>query len=115
MIPYPAKRSASPSGTRPSCSISSAHVFGSRIVVTPPWRRVCVQPGGLTIGRTSDSRWQNLDMQAARPADLSQAELLAILSLATDLGVGLPAEHGLRACYIGLRLAEATGVGRAEQ
>jgi len=52
---------------------------------------------------------------AAHLHELSHADLLATLSLATDLGVGLPAEHGLRACYIGLSIADEAGIARGAQ
>lgn len=38
------------------------------------------------------------------------AEVIASLSLATDLGMGLPFEHGLQSTLFALRLAEALGV-----
>jgi HD-GYP domain-containing protein (c-di-GMP phosphodiesterase class II)/DNA-binding CsgD family transcriptional regulator len=38
------------------------------------------------------------------------AELIAALSLATDLGTGLPLEHGLRSTLLAMRLAERLGV-----
>ena len=41
------------------------------------------------------------------------AELIAALSLATDLGVGLPVEHGLRSTLVGMRIAERLGVDAA--
>ena len=40
---------------------------------------------------------------------LRLAELIAALSLATDLGLGLPQEHVLRQCRIALGLAERVG------
>ncbi|HET9971313.1 MAG TPA: HD domain-containing phosphohydrolase, partial [Streptosporangiaceae bacterium] len=43
------------------------------------------------------------------------AELLAALSLATDLGRGQPAEHTLRQCLIALRLAERLGMTAADR
>ncbi len=43
------------------------------------------------------------------------AELLAVLSLATDLGMGQPMEHVMRQCLIALRLAERLGVDEAER
>ena len=43
---------------------------------------------------------------------LRLAELIAALSLATDLGLGLPQEHVLRQCRIALGLARARGRGR---
>jgi HD-GYP domain-containing protein (c-di-GMP phosphodiesterase class II) len=41
------------------------------------------------------------------------AELIATLSLATDLGTGLPLEHGLRSTLVAMRLADLLGVDRA--
>ncbi|WP_028067629.1 HD domain-containing phosphohydrolase [Solirubrobacter soli] len=46
---------------------------------------------------------------------LRLAELIAALSLATDLGLGLPQEHVLRQCRIALGLAERVGVEPAER
>jgi HD-GYP domain-containing protein (c-di-GMP phosphodiesterase class II) len=43
------------------------------------------------------------------------AELLATLSLATDLGLGQPMEHVLRQCLIALRLAERLGLTAADR
>ena len=48
----------------------------------------------------------------ARP---TLAELLAVLSLATDLGMGQPMEHVLRQCLIALRLAGRLGLAEADQ
>ncbi len=42
------------------------------------------------------------------------ADLLAALSLAADLSVGLPAEHAVRSCYIGMHIADRLGIS-AEQ
>jgi HD-GYP domain-containing protein (c-di-GMP phosphodiesterase class II) len=47
--------------------------------------------------------------QIARPLRLS--ELMAALSLATDLGTGQPLEHTLRTCLSSLELARRSGVG----
>jgi HD-GYP domain-containing protein (c-di-GMP phosphodiesterase class II) len=46
---------------------------------------------------------------------LRLAELIAALSLATDLGLGLPQEHVLRQCRIALGLAERAGVSEHER
>lgn len=43
------------------------------------------------------------------------AELLAVLSLAADLGMGQPMEHALRQCVIALRLAQRLGLDDAER
>ena len=42
--------------------------------------------------------------------DLRLAELLATLSLATDLGLGVPLETSLRTCLLSVRLGEAVGL-----
>jgi len=41
------------------------------------------------------------------------AELLAVLSLETDLGMGQPMEHVMRECLIALRLAERVGLDKS--
>src|SRR3954468_9089921 len=46
---------------------------------------------------------------AAR-SNVRLAELLAVLSLATDLGMGQPMEHVLRQCVLSVRLAERMGL-----
>ncbi len=38
------------------------------------------------------------------------AEVIAALSLATDLGIGVPLEHGLRSTLVGMRLCDRLGV-----
>jgi HD-GYP domain-containing protein (c-di-GMP phosphodiesterase class II) len=43
------------------------------------------------------------------------AELLGVLSLATDLGMAQPMEHVLRQCLISLRLAERMGLDEADR
>ncbi len=42
-------------------------------------------------------------------------EVVAALSLATDLGLGQPMEHGLRSCLIATRLAEALDLAPADR
>jgi HD domain len=55
----------------------------------------------------------NADTRApSRPLRLS--ELLASVSLATDLGTGQPPGHALRTCTIAATLAEAVGCGQDE-
>lgn len=44
--------------------------------------------------------------QEPPPGHLRTADLLAALSLASDLAVGLPAEHAVRSCYIAMHVAE---------
>jgi HD-GYP domain-containing protein (c-di-GMP phosphodiesterase class II) len=43
-------------------------------------------------------------------AEVRLAELVAVLSLVSDLGMGRPMEHALRQCRIALRLGEQLGV-----
>ena len=43
------------------------------------------------------------------------AELVALLSLGTDLGLGQPMEHMIRACLIALRLGEQMGLDESER
>jgi HD-GYP domain-containing protein (c-di-GMP phosphodiesterase class II) len=49
------------------------------------------------------------DAQVGGPLRLS--ELVAALSLATDLGTGQPLEHALRTCLLSLELSRRSGVG----
>ena len=44
-----------------------------------------------------------------------RAELVALLSLGTDLGLGQPMEHMIRACLIALRLAEGAAIDDVEE
>ena len=57
---------------------------------------------------------QGMGEPSAR-TDVRLAELLAVLSLATDLGMGQPMEHVLRQCLISMRLAELMGLGHADR
>ena len=45
--------------------------------------------------------------------DVRTAEVVASLSLATDLAMGLPLEHGLESAVLGSRLALSLGVDDA--
>ncbi len=54
-------------------------------------------------------------MRTAHASDVRLAELIAALSLATDLGLGQPMEHVLRSCRIALRLAEEVGCDEDER
>src|SRR5581483_4262515 len=49
------------------------------------------------------------------PAPLRLADLLAALSVATDLGHGQPPDDAMRACLLATRLSERLGAGAAEQ
>jgi len=53
--------------------------------------------------------------ELAQPSRIRLAELLAVLSLATDLGMGQPMEHVLRQCLIALRLAERMGLDESDR
>jgi HD-GYP domain-containing protein (c-di-GMP phosphodiesterase class II) len=58
------------------------------------------------------------DPRPGRPGvqeSLRAAELIGALSLATDLGVGEPLDHGLRTTVIGVRLAESLGLDEEAQ
>ena len=48
-------------------------------------------------------------------APVRRAELVALLSLGTDLGLGQPMEHMIRACLIALRMAETAGLNDADR
>jgi hypothetical protein len=52
--------------------------------------------------------------EAPDAAAVRLAEVVALLSLGTDLGRGQPMEHMIRACLIALRLGERLGID-AEQ
>ena len=49
------------------------------------------------------------------PDDVKLAEIVAMLSLATDLGYGQPMEHVQRSCMLGLKLSELLGLDDDER
>jgi HD-GYP domain-containing protein (c-di-GMP phosphodiesterase class II)/DNA-binding CsgD family transcriptional regulator len=49
------------------------------------------------------------------PPGVRLAELLAVLSLGADLGMGQPMEHAMRQCLIALRLGDRLGLKRDEK
>jgi HD-GYP domain-containing protein (c-di-GMP phosphodiesterase class II) len=53
--------------------------------------------------------------ESAARSSVRLAELLAVLSLAADLGLGQPMEHVLRQCLISLRLAQCLGMDEADR
>ena len=55
-------------------------------------------------------RWPQYSALVVVQDDVRTAELVASLSLATDLAMGLPREHGLESTIIGGRLAGGLGV-----
>lgn len=46
----------------------------------------------------------------ADPSEARLAEVVAVLSMATDLGTGQPIERGIRTCLAGVKLAELLGL-----
>jgi len=54
-------------------------------------------------------------MPTGGAGETTRAELLAALSLAIDLGLGLPVEHVLRSALLARRLAEHLGCDQREQ
>ncbi len=53
-------------------------------------------------------------MTAAEHPRTRLAEVTGILAMATDLGLGLPMEHAIRACLLSLELGRRIGLLRAE-
>ncbi len=51
----------------------------------------------------------------AKHAEIRLAELVALLSLGTDLGLGQPMEHAMRQCTIAMRLADRLGLDVSER
>jgi len=56
-----------------------------------------------------------LGVARGKGRDLRLAELIALLSLGTDLGLGQPMEHMVRACLVALRLAEHLGLDESQR
>lgn len=42
------------------------------------------------------------------------AEMVAVLAMATDLGLGLPMEHAVRSCLLGNEIGRRAGLGRED-
>jgi HD-GYP domain-containing protein (c-di-GMP phosphodiesterase class II) len=51
----------------------------------------------------------------SRAEDVRLSELLVVLSLGADLGMGQPMEHALRQCVLALRIGERLGMSAAER
>lgn len=49
-------------------------------------------------------------VRVSAPAPVRLAEIVGALSLATDLGTGMPLDHGIRSCLVALRLGERAGL-----
>jgi hypothetical protein len=54
-------------------------------------------------------------MVTSRPVGVRLAELVAALSLGTDLGLGRPMEHVIRQTLIALRMSELPGLDEPER
>ncbi len=63
---------------------------------------------------SSDARLQQVGEQG-NTGGINLAELLGVLSLATDLGMGQPMEHMLRQCLIALRLSDRLGLDESDR
>jgi HD-GYP domain-containing protein (c-di-GMP phosphodiesterase class II) len=72
-----------------------------------------VGPGAIT-DRVS-SRPRAVTRVTAAREQVRLAELVAAMSLATDLGLGQPMEHVMRSCLVGLRLAELLDLEEPER
>ena len=48
---------------------------------------------------------------SARPSGPRRGEIIAALSLATDLSMGQPVEFALKSCVLGMRIGEVLGLG----
>src|SRR5438874_723687 len=55
------------------------------------------------------------ELSDSPPNLVRTADLLGALSLAADLAVGLPAEHAVRSCYMGLHVGAELGLSAEEQ
>jgi hypothetical protein len=42
------------------------------------------------------------------------AEVVTVLAMATDLGLGLPTEHAIRSCVLAVALGRRAGLAKAE-
>jgi HD-GYP domain-containing protein (c-di-GMP phosphodiesterase class II) len=71
----------------------------------PPWRHATGSANCHALHRLSRNRGPRRVSPGVR-----SGELFAALSLATDLGTGQPAEHGLRTCLLAVELAERSGL-----
>jgi HD-GYP domain-containing protein (c-di-GMP phosphodiesterase class II) len=74
-------------------------------------------PQVVVVGRQEIScPLSAVEMMETKPVDMIQrlrlAELMAALSLATDLGMGQPLEQALRTCLIAIELADRMGLAQ---
>ncbi len=56
-----------------------------------------------------------VEVENPPPGYVRIADLLSALSLAADLAIGLPAEHAVRSCYLGMRVADQLKVSLEQQ
>ena len=52
----------------------------------------------------------NARVSPSRETGVRLAELMAALSIATDLGMGQPMEYAMSSCIVAMRLGEAAGL-----
>src|SRR6266849_2479140 len=57
---------------------------------------------------------RNMQQRPSRTSEIRLAELVAALSIATDLGMGQPMEYILRSCVLSVRLGETLGLSVSE-
>jgi HD-GYP domain-containing protein (c-di-GMP phosphodiesterase class II) len=70
---------------------------------------------GLTAGRSGFRRTLLAVASSISRSKVRLAELVALLSLGTDLGLGQPMEHMIRACLIALRLGERLDLAESDR
>ena len=69
-----------------------------------------MQSSGRPSGASAQD-WKNVPENAAPGGErVRAAEVIAALSLATDLGIGVPLEHGLDSTVVAMRLCKRLGV-----
>ena len=54
-------------------------------------------------------------MSEAQDKQIKMSELMSAFSMATDLAEGHPMEHGVKTCYISLRLADVLKLSDQER
>jgi putative nucleotidyltransferase with HDIG domain len=72
-------------------------------------------PRALIWSNAARRRMLSVMIESNSTALVSQSEVLSALSHALDLTEGQPIGHTLRACVIGMRLAESLGLGEGER
>ena len=75
--------------------------------------RIASPPRSLSAGR--GGRTLLVVSSTGDRSEIRLSELVALLSLGTDLGLGQPMEHMINACLIALRLAERLGMDHSER